>query len=288
MSEHHHHHVDFDDPAMVAYAELEGELLISLMEEATALVSKHCGAPVHHVLDIGCGPGVGTAVLAEAFPAATIVAVDGSPTMLEQAAARAERLGLADRVTTRQADLPADLAALGQADVIWASMVLHHVGDEAAALAQLRERLNPGGVLALVEKADPVRVLPADVDLGRPGLWARLDAAWHAWFGGMRAELPGAAVSDDYPAMLAAAGFEVLVDEVPTVALDPPLDERARRFAHQQIQRIPTQLADHADPADLAALDPLLDEHSEQSILRRDDTLVRATRHLYLARPAST
>uniref|UniRef100_UPI003D74F7EE class I SAM-dependent methyltransferase n=1 Tax=Streptomyces sp. bgisy082 TaxID=3413776 RepID=UPI003D74F7EE len=43
---------------------------------------------VRRVLDVGSGPGVVTAVLAEAFPAADTVAVDGTPELLERARAR--------------------------------------------------------------------------------------------------------------------------------------------------------------------------------------------------------
>jgi SAM-dependent methyltransferase len=237
------------------------------------------------VIDLGCGPGVGSCLLARQFGAATIVAVDGSTEMLDRVRARAERLGLTDRVETRQAELSTELPMLGRADLVWASMSLHHVGDEVAALRRIRD-LVPGGLLAVLERAGPVRVLPDEIDLRRPGLWERLDAAWDAWFAAMRADLPGHTVSEAYEAMIEAAGFEMLVDEVLTVDVAPPLDDQARRFAFQQISGMRNQFAAYADPADLDALDPLIDEAGDQSILHRDDARIRATRHLFVARPA--
>ncbi len=188
---------------------------------------------------------------------------------------------------TRLVELPDGLGTLGRADIIWASMALHHVGDETAALRQIRQLVEPGGLLAVVERADPMRVLPDDVDLGRPGIWQRLDAAWSEWFTEMRADLPGATTSDDYPVMLERAGFELVADDVLTLVLDPPLDARAGRLAQQHLQRAQTHLAGHADAADLEALEMLTDESAGDGIMRRDDVLLHATRHLYVARAAS-
>ncbi|MGH9116889.1 MAG: class I SAM-dependent methyltransferase [Acidimicrobiales bacterium] len=281
------HRLVFDSPAMAAFSELEGEVLIGLLTEAASVLAElyeRLGVEVRRVLDVGCGPGVGTCCLALRFASASVVAVDGAATMLEHASARAERLGLAERVDTRLVELPAGFGTLGRTDVAWASMALHHIGDEAAALRRIRGLLDPGGLLAVVERADPLRVLPGDADLGRPGIWDRLDAAWAAWFTDMRADLPGATTSADYPAMLAAAGFDLMADEVLRLVLDAPLDARARRFAHGHLLRARAQLGPYAVAADLEALDVLIDETAEEGILRRDDALLCASRHLYLAR----
>jgi trans-aconitate methyltransferase len=276
----------FDSEAMAARLELEGEVLGGIVTDAVARLYELCerrGLQVRRVLDIGSGPGVATCALAERFGDARVVAADGSATMLEHVSSRAERLGLASRVETRLVDLPEGVGSLGRADVVWASLVIHHVGNEVDVLRRLRERLERHGLLAVVEFADPMRVVPEDVDLGRPpGLWARIDAAWQAWFEDMRAELPGSTPSADYSAMLAEAGFEVLVDEVLRTVVDPPLDDRARRFARQQLEGAQTRLVSHADPADLAALDALLDE-SDPEVLGRAGARLSAARRLYVS-----
>jgi SAM-dependent methyltransferase len=294
MPEHHHaehtgnHHLAFESPMMAAFAELEGEVLAGLVTEATAVLAELCrrnGVEVRRVLDVGCGPGVATCCLAQRFDSARVVAVDGSAAMLERVAARAERLGLSQRVETRLVQLPDGLGTLGRTDVAWASMVLHHVGDEVAALRRIRVLLEPGGLLAVVEPAGPIRVglLGEDADLGRAGLWERLDAAWAAWFTGMRADLPGATPSAGYPAMLEEAGFEVVADEVLTVVLDPPLDGQARRFGYEQLRGMRAQLGPYAGAADLEVLDGLIDGHGDEGHLR-DAALLRASRHLSVAR----
>lgn len=272
---------------MVAFAEREAEVFGSFLAEASSVLvglAAQYGLDVRRVLDIGCGPGFATCVLAGAFPNATVTAADGSAEMLANVAARAERLDLSERVETRVVELPDGLAGLGQADLAWASMVVHHVGDEAAALRGLRERLDQGGLLALVEFGDPLRFLPDDADLGRPGVWDRLEAARATWLADMRAGLPGAAPSTDYPSMLEAVGFDVVVDRFVDVHLDPPLDGEARRLALDQLKRLREHVEPYVDPADMEVIDVLVDEEGPAGILRRDDAILHTSRHLFVAR----
>jgi SAM-dependent methyltransferase len=200
--------------------------------------------------------------------------------MLDRAAARFARAETGTRVETRFVDLPDDLVTLGKADLVWASMVLHHLGDEVDALRRVRALLEPDGVLALVERAGPLRVLPA-LDAGHDrGLAQRIDAAWEEWFERMRAHLPGTTNSDAYPTMIERAGFELIDDRVLPLVLDAPLTEDARRFALHHLVRIREQLAEHLAPADLDALDALAGESDGGARLT-----VHATRHAYVARP---
>ena len=87
--------------------------------------------------------------------------------------------------------------------------------------------------------------------------------------------------------MLEEAGFEVVADEVLTLALDPPLDARARQFAHRHLAGRPLAARGHADAADLAALDVLIDEGDGTSILRRPDAVLHATRQFLVGRAPS-
>ena len=190
MPAHEHGQLEVD-------TELEGELLLAFVTETAAWIADLRGIaapPVRRAIDIGSGPGVGTCELARMFPDAHVIAVDSSPAMLERAAQRAIAHGLDGRVSTHVAELPRGLDGLARADVIWASMSLHHIGDEVASLRLLGALLERHGLLAVAELAEPMRVLPDDLDVGRPGLAERLDAAGASWFaldagraGGLRA-----------------------------------------------------------------------------------------------------
>lgn len=283
---HQHHHVAFDTPEAAARTEAEGEALLGLTSTAVDALAEQCrrrGLVPARIVDLGSGPGVGSCLLAEHFPAATVVAADSSTVMLERAVARAERLGLADRVEVRLVDLPSGLADLGTADVAWVSMALHHVGDEAAALSGIRSLLAPNGLLILLEHAGQGRVVPPTVDLGRPGVWERLDDDWARWFAGMRAGLPDAKVSADYPAMIDGAGLEVLVDELLTYVEPAPLGEAARAYVASRLRSGLHQLDGVADAADLAVLARLADPDDPEGVARRADAFLEARNHVFIA-----
>ena len=284
---HSHHGNDFDWDAMVASAELDAEVLMPLLDEVTSAlqeVARSDTLEIRRILDVGSGPGVVTCRLAERFGDATVMAVDGSSEMLASVTARAERLGVSDRVETRLVQLPVGIDDLGSADLVLVSMVLHHVGDEGAALRALQGRLRPGGLLALIEFGDPLRVLPEDAEVGDPEVWQRLDRASAAWIADLRAGPSGTPVSDDYPSMLAAAGFEVVIDRPVSMRLDPPLDHRGRELAVTYLARMRGHVEPYADPSDLAVLDRLVDEADPGGLWRRPDALLHISRHLFVAR----
>jgi trans-aconitate methyltransferase len=220
---HHAHHGAFEQERIATALEVEGELTSGLTAEAIALCADRL-ATVRRIVDLGCGPGVGTALLAEHFASATVVAVDGSAAMLARAAARAARLGVADRVQTRALDLDRDdLRALGTFDLAWAAMVIHHARDEVATLANIRQLLHPDGLVCVLERENATVVRPAD-DLGRPGLWDRRQAARPRR---VSPSLPGASNAERYPAMLAAAGLDVLVSDTLSGTVIAPDDDGA-------------------------------------------------------------
>lgn len=290
MATHGHVHLDEADWERLAdHAEREGDLLLAFVTDGGCWVSELRGPeapPVRLVLDIGSGPGVGTCELARLFPDAQVVAVDGSPAMLERAARRAAAQGLDRRITTHLAELPDGLEGLGAADVIWASMSLHHVGDEVEALRLLRDRLATDGVIVIAEVADPMRVLPDDVGVGRPGLADRLAQAESTWFASMRAGLAGSVPSTDLASTLVAAGYDVAGARRPIVRFDPPLSAAARRVVIERVRRLRHQLEELLDTDDLHALDVLGDSDDPRSVAHRPDVFVAASRHIVAARPA--
>jgi SAM-dependent methyltransferase len=158
--------MDWD--TQIAYLEQEGDMYLPFFEQASAWLRElRAPSTVQRVLDVGSGPGIATCVLAAAFPYAAVVAVDGAGALLERATSRARQLGLAERVRALQATLPEDALTLPEADLIWASNALHHVGDQQGAVDELRRIVRPGGVLAVAEGSLPTRCLPTDVGFGR-------------------------------------------------------------------------------------------------------------------------
>jgi hypothetical protein len=204
--------------------------------------------------------------------------------MLARVVDRATREGLADRIRTVQAELPAGLDQLEPADVIWASMSLHHVGDEVDALRRLGAMLADGGVLAIAEIAEPLRFLPRDPGIGRPGLADRVEAVEAAWFASMRAGLDGSVASSPLSDMVEAAGLRVVGARVAIERFDAPLAEPARRLVGERVRRARQQLDDRLDRDDLDALHVPADPDDPRAAANRPDATLEASRQLVLAR----
>lgn len=92
------------------------------------------------VMDIGCGPGNSTEVLAHTFPKADITGIDSSEAMI-QAARKALP---AVRFEVRDAR---DLE--GEYDLIFSSACLQWIPDHDALIPALVDKLHVGGVLAV-------------------------------------------------------------------------------------------------------------------------------------------
>lgn len=275
---HAHQHAHTDDMDWEAMADVlvdEARLRASGVREGTAWLRELLGsrAPeVARVLDVGSGPGVNTALIAEAFPTADVVAVDSTPALLERARQHAKTAGLGDRVHTLYAELPQDFPALGTADLIWTSHVVHHIGDQQAALTSLSDALRPGGLLAVAERGLPLRFLPRDIGIGRPGLLTRLEAVYEEWFSQMRASLPGATeVVEHWPALLAGAGLTPSGSRTFVVEAPTPLAAPAREHLHAQLARTRENQAEQLDADDVATLDRLLDRDAREGIMHRPD-----------------
>jgi SAM-dependent methyltransferase len=100
------------------------------------------------VADVGCGHGASTIIMAKAFPRSTFVGFDYHPASIESARERAQRAGVADRVSFEIAaakDYP------GSYDLVTFFDCLHDMGDPVGAARHVRESLSPGGTWMLVE-----------------------------------------------------------------------------------------------------------------------------------------
>ena len=96
------------------------------------------------VIDLGCGPGNSTAVLARRFPRAAVTGLDNSAAML--AAARRDF----PQLTWLEHDLatwsaPAD----ARYDVVFSNAALQWVGDHRRTFPRLLDSVAPGGALAV-------------------------------------------------------------------------------------------------------------------------------------------
>lgn len=264
---------------MAELLDLDAEVLHSYLSEVTAWVGELAAEPPHRILDLGSGTGTGALALAGCFPGADVIAVDKSAPLLRHLGGKARALGVAGRIRIVQADLDAAWPAIGSVDLVWASSSLHHMADPDRVLAEVFGAIRPGGLLAVAELGSFPRFLPDDIGIGRPGLEARGHAALAQ---AMASEVPQ--LGSDWGPRLTKAGFTIEAERTFTIDLTPPLPAATGRYAQASLRRIRPSLDGRMSADDLAALDTLIDSDGPDSVLRRDDLIVRTTRTVWASR----
>jgi trans-aconitate 2-methyltransferase len=201
------------------------------------------------VLDAGCGSGRVTELLAARLPRGRVVALDGSPSMIEAARDRLAPFG--DRIEYVVADLGEPLPIDGPVDAVFSTATFHWVPDHDALFANLAAVLPPGGRLV--------------AQCGGYGNIASVKRAiasvGDGWLGPAHYETPMATV-----ARLDAAGFvdiecwlsdeptwfepgEPLETYLRTVVLGAHLDRlppaEGDAFVHEVATRLPEPLIDY-------------------------------------------
>jgi SAM-dependent methyltransferase len=100
------------------------------------------------IADVGCGHGASTILLAEAYPAATVVGFDSHEGSINAARQRATDAGLSDRV---RFEVASATTFDGSYDLICFFDCLHDMGDPIGACAHVRDHLYPDGTLMIIE-----------------------------------------------------------------------------------------------------------------------------------------
>lgn len=108
-------------------------------------------------IDVGCGMGYFSIGLAQVGgPEARVTGLDIQQRMLETAARRAQRAGVADRTAFRLVD-PDRPDLGGPADLILLFWMLHEAPDEGTLLRAVRSALAPDGRVMIAEPKGHVR-----------------------------------------------------------------------------------------------------------------------------------
>jgi len=111
------------------------------------------GVPIRRILDLGCGTGELSRLLARHFPAAEVVGVDFTAAMLGVARRRTgpRRPSIAyGRATAMRLPFPD-----GAFDLVANAFLARNLVDLEAALREMRRVLRPGGVLLILEITEP-------------------------------------------------------------------------------------------------------------------------------------
>jgi cyclopropane fatty-acyl-phospholipid synthase-like methyltransferase len=161
----HHHFSDaerwaqvFDDPARAEW------------QKPDQVIAALALAPDARVADIGSGTGYFSVRMARAVPQGKVYGADLEPDMVKYLNARAAKEKLPNLSSILAA--PDDPRLPEPVDLVLLVDTYHHIGDRADYFAKLRDRLRPGGRVAIIDfKADSPtgpprsgRIAPEEVD----------------------------------------------------------------------------------------------------------------------------
>ncbi len=259
----------------------EGEATAPVVDQALAWLAGRVPA-ARDVMDVGSGPGVAACTLAGLLPRARVLAVDGAVPLLAMAQERASRLGVGDRLRTRQVSLPAGLAELPQADLVWVSGVAHHLPDPVVALRALGALVRPGGLLALREGGLPTRFLP---DGAAPGLLERLEAISEDLAAADEHPMGIVPHQGGWPELLREAGLQPAGSKSFLLDVPAPASPAVRQYLHGRLVMMQEFAGDLVRPADAEALSRLLDPQSPDGVLQRPGVFLLSASTVHTARP---
>jgi SAM-dependent methyltransferase len=155
---------------------------------AAALVDRLPIAPGRHVLDLGCGWAELLLRIVAARPGSTGTGVDLDRAALNRGRARAAELGLLDRVDLVEADAS---TFDDRGDVVLSVGAAHAWGGTDAALAALRDHLEPGGFLLFgggFWTSEPAAALTETFGNLPSGLDGVVRSAWTAGLSALHAD----------------------------------------------------------------------------------------------------
>ncbi|MGE0006262.1 MAG: trans-aconitate 2-methyltransferase [Parvibaculaceae bacterium] len=116
------------------------------------------------IADVGCGHGVSTLLLAQAYPASEVMGFDCHAGSIARARERAQAAGLAGRA---RFEVASATEFPGRYDLVLLLDCLHDMGDPGAACRHIHSALEPDGVLLIVEPLAGDRLEDNLTPLGR-------------------------------------------------------------------------------------------------------------------------
>lgn len=126
----------YDRGVQAAFRDIFPKLVEDLLDEMRS---------VRRALDVGCGPGQFTILIAEALPDVEVWGIDLAPTMIELARRHASESSAAGRLHFEVADAEKLPFPDGHFDAVLSSGSIKHWPNPSAGLREIHRVLAPGG-----------------------------------------------------------------------------------------------------------------------------------------------
>ena len=105
------------------------------------------------VLDLGCGPGFVSTLLAKSFPSVSVTGIDSSKELLRQAKLM-QQVEMLSNLKFEHGDIYDLDADVSDFEITYLRFVLQHLKNPVGALVSAAKTLRPGGILCAVDIDD--------------------------------------------------------------------------------------------------------------------------------------
>lgn len=221
--------------------------------------------PHMRVLDVGCGDGFHSSLIAERLSApGGVVGLDSNAGCLELARRRVESQERDCEIAFVQGDL-SNLPLQDRFDFVWCAQSLYSLPEPIAALKQMAAALRPGGTIVVLENDTLHQLLlpwPPRLELAlRAGEYAALAA---------ETARPGKFyVGRRLPALFAAAGLVPLGFRTQCIDRSVPLDRPLESFLQAYLGRLAERVGAHVPAALAEEFASLIDPSGPGYLLRQ-------------------
>jgi ubiquinone/menaquinone biosynthesis C-methylase UbiE len=254
-------------PSLPDYAQQLTAFHVAFEAELRAAIGALPISPSMKVLDVGCGDGFYTGLLAERLVRpGRVIGLDVDPNFLavarEQMAAKDVRCQV-EFIEAKLNSLPAECL---DCDLVWCAQSLYSLPEPVSALRQMAAAVRPGGVVAVLEN-DTLHqlLLPWPIHLEIAVRAAELKA-----FSEESRKPSKFYVGRRLPAVFAQAGLEPLGFQTQCIDRQAPLSRHLEGFLESYLQRMHERVHPHIEPKFADELRELSDPASHKFLPRQE------------------
>jgi ubiquinone/menaquinone biosynthesis C-methylase UbiE len=223
-------------------------------------------APEMQVLDVGCGDGFYTALLAERLQSpGGVTGLDVNEAYLEQARRRLASHEVRCRVEFRLGDLITLARGGEQFDFVWCAQNLFSLPEPVSALSQMAAAVRPGGIVAVLENDTLHQLLlpwPSHLEIA-------LRTAELAAFADETSAPSKFYIGRRLPQVLAAAGLEPQFFRTQCLDRSGPLDGPLEEFLVHYLNRLSRRVAGRLKASVASDFAALIDPAAPTWLLRQ-------------------
>ena len=255
----------------------------ALVDDFRQLVGQLPLVGSERAVDVGCGDGFFTGLLAERLPHGEAIGLDNSPAYLAAAAERLLPEIDAGRVRLVEGDangLPLDDASL---DAVWSAHSMQSYPNIPHVLQEFRRVLRPGGLLAVLETDNIHSIMlswPPHVELA-------VRQAEHREIGSEDSYI-GTYFPRFAPRLLHEAGFEEFSREYVLIRRQQPAGDALERYLQLYLENILEGVGEQLPEETRARLKALADPGSAQFLPRQENFFFGSLQVLMTARAGRT